>query len=591
MSLLTDFKILDCTIRDGGYLNNWKYDKKLIKEVYRSLSKCGVDYVEIGFRGTEKHFDKNKYGISRFSKEEDIQEAVANINGAKLALMADYGKIESDDFCESNNSMVDLVRMAVHKDNLKSAIKLLEQIKNKGYLVSLNAMGYTNYSESERKKLVDLLKAAELDYIYVADSYGSIFPNQIMQIFEPLLCIENINVGFHSHNNLQMAFANTIEAIRCGVHMIDCTIYGMGRAAGNLPTEIIIAFLEIENGDKYNSIPVLNIIDRYFVSLQKEYTWGYQLPYMLSGMFECHPNYAKELVDLREYTIEDIWKAMDYIKKRDSVGFSKELLNELIGDGVIGGMENVLRKESSLSTTSGKLQKMQESNLLNISVDSVKEHTPKVSYFNRYLNRDILVIANGPSLQEYKPQIDEFINSYNPITIGANYLGGLFKPHYHAFNNKRRFIKYIDSVNPESKLILGQYMPDKLVREYTDRDYEKIYYTDMLNYDFGINNGVITTNCRTISVLLLGLAIVMGARRVFCTGMDGYKNKDSMRDLHFYNEEEEKTDRELIVEIHRWCGMFIGQIDRYLSDKGQEGVHILTPTSYKSFYKGFENYI
>ncbi|MBT6225208.1 MAG: hypothetical protein HOI47_00980 [Candidatus Scalindua sp.] len=578
MSQLPKFKILDCTIRDGGYINNWKFDKKLIREVYKALSKCGVDYVEIGFRGTEKHFDKNKYGSSRFSKEEDIQEAVANIKGAKLALMADYGKIGSEDFCESNNSVVDLVRVAVHKNNVKGAIKLLEQIKNKGYQVSLNAMGYANYSESERKNLVDLLKSAELDYIYVADSYGSLFPNQIMQIFEPLLSIENINVGFHPHNNLQMAFANTIEAIRCGVYMIDCTVYGMGRAAGNLPTEIIISFLEKESGDKYNSIPVLNIIDRYFVSLQKENMWGYQLPYMLSGMFQCHPDYAKALVDFREYTIEDIWKAMDYINKKEPVGFSKSYVDEVINEGVIGNIKGV------------KVRKHLTTAVNEFSGKGLYEHQ-SVPYINRHKNRDFLILANGPSLKEYKSKIEKFITKFNPIILGANYLGGIFKPYYHAFNNKRRFAEYIDTVIPESKLLIGQYMSEEMIREYTDKDYERIFYLDILNSEFDVNNGVIMTNCRTISVLLLGIATVMGANRIFAAGMDGYIGLSSKSTYHFYDERDEKENQEMIMERHHWNQIFIEQIDNYLINKGKEGLHILTPTGYKSFYKGIDNYI
>ena len=212
---------------------------------------------------------------------------------------------------------------------------MLEQIKKKGYKVSLNAMGYANYSENERKDLVDLLKTAELDYVYIADSYGSLFPDQIAPLFEPILNIPDIKVGFHSHNSLQMAFANTLEAIRCGVHIIDCTIYGMGRAAGNLPTEIIISFLEEQGAERYNSIPVLNVIDRYFVSLQEENKWGYQLPYMLSGMYQCHPNYAKSLIDYKEFTIEDIWKALNYIKQEGTVGFYKSHLDELINQGII----------------------------------------------------------------------------------------------------------------------------------------------------------------------------------------------------------------------------------------------------------------
>ena len=572
-------EILDCTIRDGGYINNWNFDKKFVREVYRSLSKAGVDFVEIGFRGTEEYFDKNKYGLWRFSPEEAIREVTANINGAKIALMADYNKIELDDFCDAKESLVKLVRVAVHRDNLKGAIDLLEKIKAKGYKVSLNAMGYTNYTENERRDFMDLLKDAKIDYIYIADSYGSLFPDQIKPIFEPLLEISNIIVGFHPHNNLQMAFANTLEAINCGVHIIDSTIYGMGRAAGNLPTEIILSFFERTKKDRYNSIPVLNVIDRYFVSLQKENTWGYQLPSMLSGMFQCHPDYAKALVGLREYTIEDIWKAMEYIKQKNPVGFSKLLLDELINEGIIGGSEKIQIRECLLTDSDRIAHKI-----------SAITGKPDVPYINRHKGRDFLVMANGPTLKEFKTKIDQFIAKYDPIILAANYLGGLFKPNYHAFNNKRRMMSYIDMVAPESKLLIGQYIPDEMVREYTAKDYERIYYVDVLNADFSIVEGVVTTNCRTISVLLLGVAMVMGANRIFCVGMDGYVGIDK-NNFYFYQEKDEQEDQEMIIERHRRCQRFLEQIDEDLNKRGHEGIHILTPTSYKSFYKGFGNYI
>ena len=379
---------------------------------------------------------------------------------------------------------------------------MLEQIKKKGYKVSLNAMGYANYSENERKDLVDLLKTAELDYVYIADSYGSLFPDQIAPLFEPILNIPDIKVGFHSHNSLQMAFANTLEAIRCGVHIIDCTIYGMGRAAGNLPTEIIISFLEEQGAERYNSIPVLNVIDRYFVSLQEENKWGYQLPYMLSGMYQCHPNYAKSLIDYKEFTIEDIWKALNYIKQEGTVGFYKSHLDELINQGIIGGLSKVTDKEGLTSTSAEVAYKKVAG-------------CPDVPYVKRYENRDFLIIANGPSIKEYASKIENLITRYDPVILGGNYLGGLFKPHYHCFVNKRRFISYIDTVAPESKLLIGQYITDEMIKEYTDRDYEKIYYIDVLNSDFQIKDGVITTNCRTVSVLLAGVAIAMGAKRIF----------------------------------------------------------------------------
>lgn len=571
-------KILDCTFRDGGYINNWKFEKPQVREAYRALSRAGVDYVEIGFRGTEKHFDKKEFGIWRFSIEEDIREVTANIVGAKIALMADFGKIGKDDFCEAKDSVVKLIRMATHKNTIKEAIKLLEKIKEKGYSVSLNAMGYANYTDGERADLMDLVKRSCLDYLCVADSYGSLFPHQIKSLFQPILGeLENIKIGFHPHNGLQMAFANSLEAIRCGVHMVDSTIYGIGRAAGNMPTEIIVSYLEKEGGIRYNSIPILNIIDKYFVAMQREKTWGYKLPYMLSGMFQCHPDYAKALIDMKEYTIEDIWKALEYIKRKKPIGFSKKLLNSVIEEGVIGGLEN------SKNVPMGKSRPA--------SSEVSESKIEKVPYMNRYKGRDFLILANGPSLKEYKFQIETFIKKYTPVIMGGNYLGNLFVPHYHAFNNKRRLTAYINTVADESILLLGQNLSHALVRDFSEREYERIYYKDILKQDFDIINGVIQTNCRTIAILLMGVATVMGAKRVFGVGMDGYIGMDAKPSYHFYKEQDEKEDMEMIIERHRWCQKFIAQIDDYLHKKGQEGIHILTPTSYKLVYKGIDNYI
>jgi len=577
VSMISDFQVLDCTIRDGGYLNNWHFDKRLVREAYRALSKSGVDYIEIGYRGTEKHFDKNTCGVWRFTPEEAVREVISNIHGAKLALMADYGKISAQDFCDAKDSAVGLVRVAAHKDCLKEAIKLLGEVKKKGYAVSLNAMDYNNLSESERDELIVMLKGSGLDYIYVVDSYGSLFPYQIKPIVEPLLSIPDIKVGFHPHNSLQMAFANALEAVRCGVHILDSTIYGMGRAAGNLPTEIIISFLEKEKKDRYNSIPLLNIIDRYFVSLLHENKWGYQLPYMLSGMFQCHPNYAKSLVDSHEYTIEDIWKAMEYINANKPVGFSKKILDDLISEGIMQGYGNHQTEVSA-----------RKSDRL---ILAVKESKNPVSYANRHKGRDFLILANGPSLKNYKEKINSFIAKYDPVILGANYMGGLFSPHYHAFANKRRFTDYIDTVNPGSKLLLGPSIREEMAREYTGRDYERLCFIDALNPYFDIQDGFITTNCRTVAVLLLGVAIVMGGQRIFAVGMDGYLQNKSSQKMHFYKEKDEKENPEMILEMHRWCQSFLEQIDSYLVARGKEGIHILTPTNYRSFYKGLENYV
>ena len=566
-------EILDCTIRDGGYLNNWRFDKKMVRGAYKSLSKAGIDIVEVGFRGTEKYFDRKKFGPWRFTDLEDLRQVVSGVDGARIALMGDYGKIESDDFPVDYREFASLVRIAVHKDGTLGAIRELEKIKKKGFEVSLNAMGITSYTEREVRELIEVLKNSDIDYIYIADSYGSILPDQVRSLIESFKILKHIKVGFHPHNSLQMAFANTLEAIKCGVDVIDSTIYGMGRGAGNLPTEVILSYLQLSTKDKYNVIPVLDCIDKFFIKIDVDEPWGYQLPYMLSGIFQCHPYYPKTLVDYREFSMEDIWNALEVLRKVNPVGFSKDALNDIIKSGMIGGIKT--RKTSTDKTDDTKTQE--------------KRHIV-VPYKDRHRGRDFLILANGPTLKEYRSKIEKFIRKYDPVILGANYLSGFFKPHYHAFNNKKRFEDYIDTVDEKATLLLGENLSEEMIREYTQRSYEALYFHDELD-DFDIVDGVIQSNCRTIAVLLMGVAIVMGANRVFAAGMDGYIGTDSKGSFHFYDEKVEPEEKELIIERHHYNQHFIEQIDEHLNNLGKEGIHIITPTSYKAFYKGIENYL
>ncbi len=569
-------QILDCTIRDGGYLNNWSFEKKLVRETYRALSKAGVDYFEIGYTGTEKYFDRNAYGIWRFSDERDIHEACSNIHGAKIAIMADYGKFDVDTLRPRSESLVGLFRLAAHKDQMQNALTLLSKVKTRGYETSIQAMGYSGYDDHDRKEFTSMLRESDTDFAYIADSYGSIFPDQIRGMIDPLLPLTpRIKIGFHPHNNLQMAFANSIEAVKSGANIIDSSIFGMGRGAGNLPTEIMLLYLHEQIPDKFNVIPVLDCIDRYFISMQKEIGWGYQLIYMLTGVFKCHPSYAQKLINLKEYTMEDIWRALDCVNKSNPVGYSDKLLNDIIDQGIIG---NIDRRTEVLSTVPEPAQHQ-------------AIETSPVSYRDRHRGRSFLVLGNGPNLMQYRDRIQDFIDKHDPVLLGANYLSGMFKPHYHAFSNKRRFTDYVDSVAPESRLMIGQHISEDMIREYTQREYETIYYKDTLNHDFGIVNGVIQCNCRSISVLLLGVALVMGADRVFAAGMDGYLDIHKVGKLLFYDEKDEKADKDLILEVHRMNYKFIDQINEYQLSRGKEGIHILTPTSYNKFYKGITNYI
>jgi len=569
---LPRFEILDCTIRDGGYLNNWQFDKKLVKEVYRNISKSGVDFIELGFRNLPSRDD---VGAWYSTQEELLNELFSGMSGVPISLMLDYGKADVAVIPKAETSFVKMYRIACHRDKVIDAIKLCEDVKAKGYKTSIQLMGIVGYSKENFEKIIEPLEKSSLDYVYFADSYGSLLPHDITKYIR-ILKQTGKKIGFHAHNGLQLAFANTLEALNHNIDIVDATVFGMGRGAGNLPIETLIAYCEkMLNHKKYNTIPILDLIDRYFISLHNEFKWGYSLPYMLSGIFEVHPNYAKTLLDYHEYNVDDMVKILELVKELDPVGFSKDTIDKIIKSGFVasvGSSDDSKHDETELKKLSEKYS---------------------VTYKDKHAGKDFLVLANGPSLKEHKKEINEFVKKYNPVIMGVNYLGGLFKPNYHGFSNKKRFINYVDQVDKGSSLLLSTNFEKDFISEYTERNYERIIHLNRISNNFEIKDGVITSNCRTISILMIAVAIIMGAKRIFIAGMDGYKNKENFlsNKVHFYKESEEPENFKLLIEKHNWNEMLLNSINSFLTSQNKEGLHIITPSSHKYFYNSIYNWI
>jgi len=359
---------------------------------------------------------------------------------------------------------------------------------------------------------------------------------------------------------------------------------GMGRGAGNLPSEIMLTYLQKGREDKYNVIPLLNFIDLYMKPLHKEIQWGYSIPYLLSGYFKCHPYFIRDIDNYQAYTVEETWAILSEVKRKDPSTYIPGLIDHIIQTKNIGKItkeiadQHIIKKKGSLD---------HERKL--ISVDSIGQ----VPYVGRHKEKEFLVLANGPMLFKYKDKIDKFIKKHDPIIIGANYLGGLFIPHYHGFIVTRRLIKYLDQVHEDSKLLLGVYIPDEVIEERVSRKYETVYYQDVLGPEFEIKNGVISSSCRTVSVLMIGVAVSMGAKRIYTAGMDGYISAEDNQ-LHssmFYEEPNKIESPEVLMELHKWSQYYIESISKNMIANNGEGVHIITPTAYKSFYMGVDNLI
>ena len=288
-------KVLDCTIRDGGLINNHDFDEKFVRGVYKALSEAGVDYMEIGYKNSKKLFSEKEFGKWKFCEDEVIKRVTDGIeSNTKISVMVDIGRVELDDLKPATESPVDMVRVASYVKDIDKAIDMVNHFHDKGYETTINMMAISKDKGSELDEALAQIEAeAKADVIYIVDSFGSLYQEQIEELIKRSKSIlKTKEVGFHGHNNQQLGFSNTIEAIIHGANYLDATIYGIGRAAGNCPLELLVGFLK---NPKYDIRPILDIISNSFIPLRDKIEWGYIIPYAITGMINEHPRTAMAL--------------------------------------------------------------------------------------------------------------------------------------------------------------------------------------------------------------------------------------------------------------------------------------------------------
>jgi len=298
LTVRKDIKVFDCTIRDGGLVNNFHFTDEFVKGVYETCVKSGVDYMEIGKNNSPTLQSPDEFGAWNFCKEEDIRRIVGdNDTNLKIAVMSDIGRTVNSELLPKSESVVDMIRIATYIHQIPAAIELIEEAHAKGYETTVNIMAIAKSFDTELDEVLDLVSKTNVDVIYIADTFGSFYPEQINKLTQKYVQIARDTgkqVGIHAHNNIQLAFANTIESMMYGTSFLDVTISGLGRGAGNCSTELLIGFLK---NPKYKLMPVLRFIKNHIVSLEKELDWGYSIPYMLTGQLIEHPRSAMKARD------------------------------------------------------------------------------------------------------------------------------------------------------------------------------------------------------------------------------------------------------------------------------------------------------
>lgn len=567
-------KILDCTIRDGGHLDKWRIPLSCVKASYFAALKSGVDYFEIGYR-----YPATMPGLGEtgYCRDSFLFELFTASESCKLTVMIDTGKSEADFFpeCRPHLTPVRAVRVAAYPYELEKALHQVEELRSKGYEVFLNLMASSELTDEQLAILRCWPGKEMLQAVYFADSFGAFIPAEIPGHVERLRGLGFQRIGFHPHNNLQMAFANTLKALEEGVEYVDASIYGMGRGSGNLPVEVLVGYMEKMGETRYNTVPYLDIIERYYLDLFRELNWGYKIQSLMGGLRNIHPYYIDELFRRRIYTVDEIWNALDAIKEQCPISFSVEKLNEVLDGRFFTPL--TVEKAAAVCESIG--------DQLGITPAQDAFRAGAAGLAGRHPGRPFLIIATGPSIVDHHGEIQKFIRDHNCVTIGINYLAENFSPDYHLFLSRKRFLKYAQYVTPGSTLLAPSFFGRELVRE--NFSGETIFYDLEVVEESAAS--LLTDETQRLSFLNVSLsavlaAVQMGASEIYAAGIDGYLNELNKRMVYFYNEDDVPDDKDVASLRYERFAVELDRVSRFLQDLSIPFA-IITPTSHRKHYR------
>ncbi|WP_409305702.1 aldolase catalytic domain-containing protein [Peribacillus sp. SCS-155] len=283
-------KIIDCTIRDGGLVNNWDFSVEFVQDLYNGLSEAGVEYMEVGYKNSARLLNVSEPNPWRFLDDNFLKEIIPEKKFTKLSALVDIGRVDPNDILPREESVLDMIRVACYIREVDKGLELVQMFHDLGYETSLNIMALSSVPEHQLIKAFEMVKQSPVDVVYIVDSFGSLDPAEIEhQVKKFRAMIPDKQLGIHTHNNMQLAFANTLAAYQNGVTFLDSSVYGMGRAAGNCNTELLVSYIQKPS---YELKPVLGVIEKHMLEMRQKWEWGYIIPYMISGVLNEHPRVA-----------------------------------------------------------------------------------------------------------------------------------------------------------------------------------------------------------------------------------------------------------------------------------------------------------
>ena len=487
-------RLLDCTLRDGGYVNDWEFGHNNIVSIFQRLITAGVDIVEVGFLDERRPFDINRSIMPDTASVKKIWGGISS-RPDMIVGMVDYGtcKIENLEPCQE--SFLDGIRVIFKKHIMREALDYCAKVKQLGYKVFVQLVSITSYSEEELLELVKLVNNVKPYAVSMVDTYGLLTPGDLLNYYEILdkNVLPEIRIGFHAHNNFQLGFANAITFMEKNTAhdiVVDGTLFGMGKSAGNAPLELIADYMNTKYKTGYNVSSLLEAVTESIMDFYTENPWGYQMMYYLSAANGCHPNYVSYLYGKDNLSVTKINHILSNIEPEDKkLLYDQDVAKEIYEDFVVQGIG--------------------EQNTLSIMR-------------NELLERTILLMGPGKNIKLQKTAIDAYINKNNPVVIAINHLPDDYSVDYIFVTKHNRYLELAadlcDEKNKGVKLIATSNVEE--------RGHKFAYILDrapLLDKKSHIKDNSF--------LMLLKVLKRLGINEVTCAGFDGYSAKDE----NYYN--------------------------------------------------------
>lgn len=414
-------KILDCTLRDGGYVNNWKFTKESSKNIVEGLASSGIEYIEVGF--LDEVWNDEKFS-TRFKNIEVLNEFLQNLDRkeSKIVALIEIGKFDLEKLPLKNKTFLDGIRLTFRKSDKEKAFTELEILIKKGYEVFAQPITTKSYSDKEILELIEEMNKLKLQGVAIVDTHGSMTLNDFNRIY--YLYDNNlradIKITFHSHNNSQLSYAlaiNAIEKANSRELIIDSSVYGMGRGAGNLNTELITEYINKKIGEKYKLENLIEIIENYLESIHNKFSWGYSLAMYLSANNNCHPNYANYLLETRSLPYNFINHILSKIPTEEKIEYNKKLIEDIYYE--FKSKNNIMIKD------------------LEVNI----------------LDKGILLLAPGKSVSQNLQEIVKKIELENLQVISINHINNEINQDYYFFSNQNRYNEFKHKINKDKLIV------------------------------------------------------------------------------------------------------------------------------------------